>query len=52
MNLHFLPKSINCYKYEKIDGIKYYGSKEYTNYVSWDDAYFDCVGFDFAERGA
>lgn len=42
----------NCCKYAKIDGIKYYGSKEYTNYVSWDDTYFDCVGFDFAERGA
>lgn len=30
----------NCCKLYRIDGIKYYGSKEYTNYVSWNDGFF------------
>jgi len=30
----------NCCKLYKIDGIKYYGSKEYKNYVSWNDGFF------------
>lgn len=29
-----------CYS-NRIDGIKYYGSKEYTNYVTWDDRHFE-----------
>lgn len=33
----------NCCKYFGIEGIKYYGSKNYTNYVSWEDTYFDFV---------
>ena len=41
----------NCCKYAKIEGIKYYGSKEYANYVSWDDTYFDCIGFFIEKRG-
>ena len=28
---------------KSIQGIKYYGSKEYKNYVSWNDTYFDYV---------
>ena len=32
-----------CCKKQGIEGIKYYGSKEYKNYVSWDDTYFDIV---------
>ena len=28
-----------CYR-NGIDGIKYYGSREYTNYVTWDDRHF------------
>ncbi len=24
-----------------IEGIKYYGSREYKNYVCWDEGYFD-----------
>ena len=33
----------SCCKANNIDGIKYYGSKEYRNYVSWQDNYFDIV---------
>ena len=33
----------SCCKKQGIEGIKYYGSKEYKNYVSWDDTYFDIV---------
>lgn len=33
----------NCCKFHGIEGIKYYGSKEYMNYVVWNDAYFKCV---------
>ena len=34
-----------CYS-SNIDGIKYYGSKEYTNYVTWDDRHFDFLRID------
>lgn len=30
----------DCCKLIGIEGIKYYGSKEYNNYVSWEDGYF------------
>ena len=30
----------DCCSASGIEGIKYYGSKEYKNYVSWDDSYF------------
>ncbi|MBQ8572641.1 MAG: RES domain-containing protein [Ruminococcus sp.] len=33
----------SCCKQNNIEGIKYYGSKEYKNYVSWDDEYFNIV---------
>lgn len=34
-----------CCEGHGIEGIKYYGSKEYRNYVSWNDGYFDIVGY-------
>lgn len=33
----------SCCRNQGIEGIKYYGSKEYKNYVSWNDDYFDIV---------
>ena len=33
----------NCCEMHGIEGIKYYGSKEYKNYVSWNDSYFKFV---------
>lgn len=33
----------NCCEMHGIEGIKYYGSREYSNYVSWNDAYFKLV---------
>jgi hypothetical protein len=38
-----------CKHLQNVDGIRYYGSKEYTNYVVWSDHYFTCIGFDFDE---
>lgn len=38
-----------CKNLNNIDGIRYYGSKEYSNYVAWSDHYFQCIGFDFDE---
>lgn len=34
----------DCCKLVGIEGIKYYGSKEYDNYVTWTDSYFDDAG--------
>lgn len=34
----------DCCKALGFEGIKYYGSKEYNNYVVWNDGYFDFVG--------
>ncbi len=34
----------DCCRESGIEGIKYYGSKEYKNYVSWDDSYFKFEG--------
>ena len=36
----------NCCKRNNIEGIKYYGSKDYRNYVAWQDGYFDFVEFE------
>ncbi len=33
----------DCCKMLGFDGIKYYGSKDYSNYVAWNDGYFDYV---------
>ena len=32
-----------CCRHADIDGIKYYGSKTYSNYVVWDDGLFRIV---------
>ena len=32
-----------CCRMCGIEGIKYYGSKEYSNYVAWDDGYFNII---------
>lgn len=34
----------DCCKESGIEGIKYYGSKEYKNYVAWEDSYFSYEG--------
>jgi len=39
----------NCCEFSGIEGIKYYGSKEYSNYVAWKDSYFACVDFEIQE---
>lgn len=41
----------NCCEKYGIDGIKYYGSKEYKNYVSWYDGYFDIISSRITENG-
>lgn len=41
-NEYLLPEYVTtCCKKAGIEGIKYYGSKEYKNYVCWNDGYFD-----------
>ncbi len=34
----------DCCKSIGVDGIKYYGTKEYSNYVVWSDGYFTFDG--------
>ena len=34
----------DCCQQIGFDGIKYYGSKDYNNYVSWSDGYFKSAG--------
>lgn len=42
---YLLPGFVgDCCKIIGFDGIKYYGSKEYDNYVSWSDGYFENAG--------
>ncbi len=39
---YLLPEFVaTCCKMAAIEGIKYYGTKEYKNYVTWGDYYFD-----------
>lgn len=33
----------SCCKRTQIEGIKYYGSKEYDNYVTWESGYYEVV---------
>lgn len=40
----------NCCNLHGIEGIKYYGSKEYKNYVSWNDSYFDIEFYEIQEN--
>ena len=43
--VYLIPSFISmCCKSAGIDGIKYYGDKEYSNYVTWDDDYYDFIG--------
>lgn len=43
-NEYLLPEYLTtCCKKAGIEGVKYYGSKDYRNYVCWDDGYFDVV---------
>lgn len=42
---YLIPSFISmCCKSAGIDGIKYYGGKDYSNYVTWDDGYYDFIG--------
>lgn len=42
---YLIPQFLgDCCIEENIDGIKYYGGKSYSNYVTWKDGYFDYVG--------
>ena len=41
---------INWQKRFRIEGIKYYGSKEYKTYVSWNDTYFDIIGCEIVDK--
>lgn len=39
----------DCCRESGIEGIKYYGSKEYKNYVSWEDSYFSFEGYEIQQ---
>lgn len=48
---YLLPCFIaQCCESVGIEGIKYYGSKEYMNYVSWDDSFFELIDFAISKR--
>lgn len=39
---YYIPQFVSsCCKHTGIEGIKYFGSKEYNNYVTWNDGYFE-----------
>lgn len=39
---YLLPEFVTtCCKKAGIEGVKYYGSRDYSNYVCWEDGYFD-----------
>ncbi len=39
--VYLIPSFVSeCCREVVIDGIKYYGGKEYSNYVTWDDGYY------------
>jgi hypothetical protein len=40
----------NCCKASGFDGIKYYGSQSYFNYVAWKDKHFDIVSHEIIEK--
>ena len=45
---YLIPSYVaSCCKSCKIEGIKYYGSRDYANYVCWDDGYFETLSYDF-----
>ena len=42
--VYLIPSFISmCCKSAGIDGIKYYGGKDYSNYVTWDDGYYSFI---------
>lgn len=42
---YLIPSFVSeCCNMHGIDGIKYYGGKDYSNYVTWKDGYFDFRG--------
>ncbi|SDB33984.1 hypothetical protein [Eubacterium oxidoreducens] len=42
--VYLIPSFISmCCKNAGIDGIKYYGGKEYSHYVTWDDGYYNFI---------
>lgn len=44
--VYLIPAFVSdCCKECGIDGIKYYGGKDYHNYVTWKDGYFEFDGF-------
>lgn len=40
----------NCCKLKGVDGIKYYGTKDYLNYVTWNDGHFDFIDCKFIDN--
>lgn len=39
---YLLPEYVTtCCRKTEIEGIKYYGGREYDNYVTWNDGYFN-----------
>ena len=43
--MYLIPNYVSdCCRNCGIDGIKYYGGKDYSNYVTWDDHYYRFVG--------
>lgn len=48
---YLLPCFIaQCCESVGIEGIKYYGSKEYMNYVSWDDSFFELIDYGICKK--
>ena len=44
---YYIPCFVaDCCIRHNLDGIKYYGSKEYTNYVVWECRYFDYISME------
>lgn len=47
---YLIPNFVSdCCRLLKIDGIKYYGGKDYSNYVSWHEGYFEFVKMESIE---
>ena len=42
--VYLIPNYVSdCCRLHGIEGIKYYGSKKYSNYVTWHAGYFELV---------
>ena len=47
---YLIPNFVSdCCKRLEIEGIKYYGGKDYSNYVSWHEGYFEFVKMESIE---